>query len=293
MYQLIGLEWFDRTPYLVFNVLPEKSIKYKKLSGYLYIKRSGEQYCVGYHKLDTGVHIPCDNTTKMPGGKYKQCKKCEEKEGFYDCKICNGESCHASNSIALKYCNQEHLVYLAYFEPDIIKVGTASEIRKEERLLEQGALYFYYIANVNSGRAARIIEREISKLGITTRVSTKHKLCNFIIKQPKELIEKKMEKEYLRIISLLPKYRNDFLKKPIVNDFLYLSEQLRPDFEDEFYQLDFFSDHKTYKNYFIYKGDVIQGEYLGTIGSIIALKNKNKTFIVDLKQFFGWEVFLD
>lgn len=48
---------------------------------------------------------------------------------FYKCVKCHGDNCYAKNKDVLKYCNSPHYVYLAYFNGNKIKVGTASEIK--------------------------------------------------------------------------------------------------------------------------------------------------------------------
>ena len=45
-----------------------------------------------------------------------------------------------------------------------LKVGTASEIKKYERLLEQGALFSILIAKTPTGKIARVIEKKNYRL---------------------------------------------------------------------------------------------------------------------------------
>jgi len=58
---------------------------------------------------------------------------------------------------------QEHWLYVATFARGASKVGTASDVRKWNRLAEQGAVVARYVARANDGRVVRVLEDMITR----------------------------------------------------------------------------------------------------------------------------------
>src|SRR3990167_7277825 len=108
-------------------------------------KFSAERYCPGF--FDLNEYRPCPDQKLLPDLKYDLCARCEAELGFKAAFLFGQEP----NERAKKYLSQPHYVYLAYFEPGILKVGTASESRKEVRLIEQDGLVYAFVAKTQSG----------------------------------------------------------------------------------------------------------------------------------------------
>ena len=115
---------------------------------------------------------------------------------FYKCVRCHGNDCYVKNGDVLKYCNTPHYVYLAYFPNGKIKVGTASEIKKYNRLLEQGAVFSISTAKTPTGKIARQIEKNIIDNGITGAVTTTYKMKNIVFDNEEKLIRKELIEKY-------------------------------------------------------------------------------------------------
>jgi hypothetical protein len=62
----------------------------------------------------------------------------------------------------LETCHEEHVVYLAAFEPATFKVGVTRSWRLERRLGEQGAARGAAIRTVENGQIARQIEADLA-----------------------------------------------------------------------------------------------------------------------------------
>jgi hypothetical protein len=78
------------------------------------------------------------------------------KDVLNKCTYCKG---NCTNTAALSYCDSTpHLVYLAAFTKDFVKVGTTAETRAKTRLLEQGANYARIIARTPTQGLAKRIE---------------------------------------------------------------------------------------------------------------------------------------
>ncbi|MCA9381384.1 DUF2797 domain-containing protein [Candidatus Dojkabacteria bacterium] len=128
-----------------------------------------ERYCPGYHYLD-GYH-PCPYNNILNKDSYSQCFYCDKKQGFREAFLFQGQA----NEFMQEYLKQKHYIYLAYFEPGIIKVGTAAESRKYLRPIEQDALVYMFIAE-SDGFSIQDLEHTISKeIGITEAVNSSHK----------------------------------------------------------------------------------------------------------------------
>jgi hypothetical protein len=134
-------------------------------------KFSDIRYCPGFIDAD-GTYRPCPEQKVLPELKYDLCMNCEAELGFKAAFLYGQEP----NDRARKYLSQPHYVYLAYFEPGILKVGTASESRKKIRLIEQDALIYAFVAKASSGFGITSVERMISRtLDLAETVRTKHK----------------------------------------------------------------------------------------------------------------------
>jgi hypothetical protein len=69
------------------------------------------------------------------------------------------------------YLMQQHWLYVATFAGGASKVGTASHLRKWNRLAEQGAVVARYVARTQDGRVVRILEDLVSaEAGLTQQV---------------------------------------------------------------------------------------------------------------------------
>jgi hypothetical protein len=63
------------------------------------------------------------------------------------------------------YLMQPHWLYVATFANGASKVGTASHLRKWQRLAEQGAVAASYIAHAADGRVVRVLEDLVTRDG--------------------------------------------------------------------------------------------------------------------------------
>ncbi|MFF2031867.1 DUF2797 domain-containing protein [Arthrobacter sp. NPDC058192] len=118
--------------------------------------------CLGHHK----VHGPADRDhvvcpTRGPAVKGSQCERCfvlDDSRLIHDF--------HRSGRVPpglRAYLMQPHWLYIATFAGGACKVGTASHLRKWNRLAEQGAVVARYIAHADDGRVVRILEDMITR----------------------------------------------------------------------------------------------------------------------------------
>jgi hypothetical protein len=118
--------------------------------------------CLGHHK----VHGPADRDhilcpAQAPAAKGSQCERCfivDDSRLIHDF--------HRGGRVPpglRAYLMQQHWLYVATFANGASKVGTASNLRKWNRLAEQGAVVARYIARADDGRVVRILEDLVTR----------------------------------------------------------------------------------------------------------------------------------
>lgn len=289
--QFLGIKWIDEKPFMMINCIDKKDIYMKPLEGKIHLKKTKKKLCKGYFDLESQKYIGCRNNRELAESGYDQCLDCESKSNFKMCKMCNGDYCKTSQTIAREYCSQPHYIYLAYFEKDIVKVGTAAQSRKTERLLEQGAIYSIYIAKTPDGRLARKLEKMISQTGIKTRVLTSQKMKRLLPEKRGTQIFDILNIKCQEIRQMMP---NSFLQywiEPEINDYSDVIKEIRTSFQQPYSQMCLFSENMgDYSNYLLEEGDDIDGEILGAIGSVLVYEKKGKNYVKDSKEYIGWVV---
>jgi len=136
------------------------------------------KYCTGWLDFDNHCSQACPDGATVDE-KYENCLKCRNRTGF------NPAFYHADSvSAQQEKINQNpHFLYLAYFSPEVIKVGISQEARGIRRLLEQGARLALKLETFASALIARQYEAKIASLsGIMETVAASKKLG--LIKQP-------------------------------------------------------------------------------------------------------------
>ena len=136
------------------------------------------KYCTGWVDFENRCSQICPDHATVDE-KYENCLKCRDKTGFNPA-FYNANSVSAQQE---KINQNPHFVYLAYFAPNVIKVGISQGERGIRRLLEQGARLAIKLETFSSALIARQYEAKISKLdGITETLPVYKKLE--LIKQP-------------------------------------------------------------------------------------------------------------
>lgn len=163
------------------------------------------KYCTGWVDFENHCSQICPDHATVDE-KYENCLKCRDKTGFNPA-FYNANSVSAQQE---KINQNPHFVYLAYFAPNVIKVGISQEERGIRRLLEQGARLAIKLETFSSALIARQYEAKISKLDGIAETLPVHKKME-LIKLPfdyaigeRELRQKLLEIEQ-KIGVLFPK----------------------------------------------------------------------------------------
>jgi len=292
-YQLIRIKWENEQPLYELYNRTKGEIVYKKALGKFSIHVKSIRHCIGSYELGTHKYIPCKNDIIIK--EKKTCKECEKYNGFEYCVSCHGEKCVTFNKDAIEYCNHKHFVYLAYFPDQIIKVGTAHELRKEERLIEQGALYRILIAKTPTGKLARLIENKISKLGYKSSVTSKYKIQNLYFSRSEYEIHELLNTAYEHIKQNLEVEFNDYFIKPyIYNKNSQIVESLNRTLrETEQLQLTLIDD--IFKPQYNIVSNISNKnvEIVAFVGSISLFKDEiNNYYAYDFKELYGCDIII-
>ncbi|MFE4227410.1 DUF2797 domain-containing protein [Arthrobacter sp. NPDC056886] len=120
------------------------------------------KHCLGHHNVHGPAHrdhVLCPERAAATKG--SQCERCfvlDDSRLIHDF--------HRGGRVPpglRAYLMQPHWLYVATFATGASKVGTASDLRKWNRLAEQGAVVARYIARAEDGRVVRILEDMITR----------------------------------------------------------------------------------------------------------------------------------
>jgi len=275
--KIIDINWRWRDGYIQSLKLFEKEsgdrIQEVSLSGLIFNwKLSIERYCPGY--FIEGKHNPCPDNS-MIGTGYEQCLKCDRKQGFRSAFLFKEEP----KPHIKKYLSQPHFIYLAYFEPGLIKVGTASKSRKKARLIEQDALVYSFIAK-SDGFSIQDLERTISKeCGLPERITNAHKLkyLTEVLRIP--VAERLIEETYTKIFKL-------FGKSSEFEEWFFPKESFRIENLTSLPDL-YFPDKKVH---FLKHENVLFGKFLGLRGRFLLIENNGEIIAFDKKDLAGRKI---
>ncbi len=239
------------------------------LNNYLFnFKLSTDKFCTGYTK--DGQYVECRFNNKVDKSFSGQCPYCERIQGFKSTFIMGDLSHERSEEIL----SQEYYIYLGYFEPGILKVGTANTKRSSLRLIEQDCLVYCYIAK-GIGYQVQKLEHLISKkFGITENVKSNHKFKYLGIKPNQKHAEEQFESAFSRIKNeyLNTEYSSLFLENIKVKSLLEKNELFFP------------GKYKKFEDTNLY------GNFKGLRGRYLFLENESNTAAFDINYFIGRDI---
>ncbi|MFF1382364.1 DUF2797 domain-containing protein [Arthrobacter sp. NPDC058288] len=120
------------------------------------------KFCLGHHKVHGPAdrdHVLCPaNALAVRGNQCERCFVVDDSRLIHDF--------HRGGGVPpglRAYLMQQHWLYVATFANGASKVGTASNLRKWNRLAEQGAVVARYVARADDGRVVRILEDMLTR----------------------------------------------------------------------------------------------------------------------------------
>lgn len=270
---IIGYSWEDNNLVLLTRNLdnPESLLKVN-IENEIKIRRLDRQICTGWADFDKMALMPCPKQNLVQGSA-TQCGECHETEGFYQCMTCPGYNCPPLKPSVERYCRQTHYLYLVCFGNDLVKVGTASQPRKEARILEQGPIAAAYVAS-GPGPHIKQLEKSVSGLGYTERMTRREKYECLASKMTVEKAKKLIADAYNDILSRNGSRFNHLFRQPefISFDHLYnrSSIYMKPELVD------------------LNVTDAVIGEVLAKRGNFLVVDKGGVLEALDLVQLRSW-----
>lgn len=229
--------------------------------------------CVG--SMAEGVWQPCQYQTTG----YSRCKSCKAREGSFVYTMFDGFNTDMFNEDDLIKIAGPHVVYLALFDQDILKVGVSGKGRKELRQVEQGSFATLYLAETENGTQARQIETLIGRSGIKDKIKSSQKkesvLPHVNSKEARKTLEEVAEK--------LP---------PIFEEYPKLKSQLLKPFEyklwEEVYGIDQLKkEDQRLHAVSLSEGDALSGTIRALRGPFLVIDTGEELISVCMKDYVG------
>lgn len=167
---VLGYTWVDGGVVLRIRRSGEQRRTEVRLSGSIRLGVSDQTQCTGYQR--DGERLPCPQRSSPRG---KICATCASQDEFRPCMICDGSRCPRLSRWMERACRQTHHLYIASFGGDFLKVGTASDRRRDQRLVEQGPLAAARVAAAE-GPVIKRMEAALVRAGFTEAVSRQRKM---------------------------------------------------------------------------------------------------------------------
>ncbi|MDH3324163.1 MAG: DUF2797 domain-containing protein [Candidatus Peregrinibacteria bacterium] len=178
----------------------------------------------------------------------------------------------------------EHLVYFAMFDENLIKIGVSKGERKSLRQIEQGSHFTLYIAKTPDGIVARQIETLLRQSGIRDKIKPSQKKDLFCP-------EINSEKGEVVLSSLIQSNLSVFDEYPHLREFL-----IEPEFKDwsETYGLNNIEDsEKSFHTVSLTKDESVSGKVIAIKGPFLAIETPDEIVSVCTKDLYGREIEFD
>ncbi|MFT7621349.1 MAG: hypothetical protein ACI9WU_000510 [Myxococcota bacterium] len=268
-HQVVGYGWRDGSPELRLRDRDPIAIQ-----GDLAFSLVDKRHCIGWRDR-TGPASqlrPCPTLDDTSG---VQCGSCSRREGFWACMTCDGFECPALQPSMLDYCRGEHVLYLACFGGNSVKVGTASGPRRVARLIEQGPLAAGHIARA-PGPVIKQMEALAVRAGLVEAVRRSRKWQEYQSRATQAEGRRRIERAYRMVLDRLPEHYHEHLHAP---DWVPLEAGPQGLHNTQMIRIE--------------PGDKVAGRVLGARGHVVILDDGAGPFAVDLAAFRSWYLDLD
>ncbi len=228
------------------------------------------KWCAGFHDGTALARCP----DAAPATRGTTCDACLARDAFRPCLTCDGFRCPRLSPAMQGYCRQRHHLYLACFGEDDLKVGTASDPRRDQRVIEQGPLAAARVAEAEGPRI-RQMESILARAGFSETVRRARKTALLAGAMTEEEAERRVTDGARRLAEVLPPEYHPLLHPPRL--------VAQPDLARQ-------SRSLPVHPLAIEDGVVVEGEVAGAVGHTVFLRDADGTFALDLGALKGRRV---
>ena len=197
IFYLAAVQWQDQKPSLEFRFQGTEPPEFKganELELRFRIAAEGKRRCIGTveRSKDGTISVPCD----LPAKGLRLCERCQTKDNIA---AANMHQAHrrgreSINKSMAEYLTHPHRLYLAIFRDGSLKVGTTRGSSGGNRLVEQGAWYASYLAQVDDGFIVRELEDLVTQeLEIHQAVDTRKKFAGHLQPRANNYLQDRVE----------------------------------------------------------------------------------------------------
>ena len=269
---VLGYTWVDGGIVLRIRSSGEMRTTEVPLRDHVSIGITDRRQCIGYSR--DGKLLPCPDRASPRG---KVCAECMARDEFRPCMICDGSRCPRLSRSMERYCRQTHHLYLACFGADALKVGTASDGRRTQRIIEQGPLSAARVAAAE-GPIIKQMEAELVKAGFTEAMRRSRKTALLRGGMKPEEARGRVLRASRDLVAQLSGVYHRYLHTPA---FIEIPELARK------------SRGMAVNDLPVHPGTVIEGDVTGAVGHVLFIDDGDGRFALDLGQLAGWIVEFD
>lgn len=230
-------------------------------------------YCAGSMVADKWQ--PC------PEGREgrSRCEVCRARERNFVFTMFDGFNTDNFSDDDLAQIAGSHVVYLAFFEKELFKIGVSKLDRKILRQLEQGSRCTLYIAQTENGVTARQIETLVRRSGIKDKVKASAKK-DFL---QCDVTEQEAE-EILRDVSKnIPQYVHEY---PKLEEYLLKEPEFRC-WDQEYGVAKLKEDQQRVHSIELHENDAVSGKVVAIKGPFVVLDTGEEIVSVCMKDYTG------
>ena len=225
------------------------------------------KHCIGWYDMRTGECHQC-SAQRETADKYEQCPECQQKTGF-------NPAFYNTTNLSQQQAElnaQPHIVYLAYFAPDVMKVGISYAGRHLARLLEQGARSAIILDTFPSANVARQYEARISQMpNICESVQLRKKITLFTERRYDQTTAHQALMDTVACVEA--QLQVTFMQREYVE--LSSNMLLNP-------QLDSTAATEITE-------PKISGHFAGMVGSLLIMQHDDRLVFMPLKYYVGYD----
>ncbi len=238
-----------------------------------------EVRCAGSRR--DGDFQPCPNNVV---GR-KKCETCRAREGSFVITSFDGFNSSIFTPEDLARLDGDHVVYLALFNKDLIKVGVSKLERKALRQVEQGSHFTLYIAQTTDGILARQIETLFRQHGLADKIpasSKKDFLCPEITLDTGESLLREIFEANKKCLNHQPHLADFLLHNP---EFSAWDSVYRTSYIDE--------SPKSFHTVSLKDDEWVSGRIVACKGPFLVIETPDELVSLCAKDLLGREVEFD
>lgn len=222
--------------------------------------------CTGWYDMRTGECYECPGKRDV-SEKYEQCPECQQKTGF-------NPAFYNTTELSVQQAElnkKPHLLYLAYFSSETVKVGISNVGRGLARLLEQGARSVVILETFPSANVARQYEAQIARLpGLCESVQLRKK-AQILVENSYDEVAARRKLE--QMITAIQRALNIQFPNP---QFAELSSVMIDDVV--------LSSCTAIE---LWNQPHLSGTFVGLIGQLLVMEQQNRLLAMPMKQYLG------